>query len=946
MRVDIHVEKEVIMKRLLLSLICLLAAFVVRGEVYSGDCGAPGSDVHWTLDTSDSILYITGTGTWGADNGRWSSIVIKSVHVGAGITAIDSAAFRWHHKTNDIHIGQDVAYIAPNAFSHNMYLSAIYVDANNMHYSDYDGLLCNKAQNKLVKCPDYFCTRDGHDITGLWVHGGIRSYALPATIDTICSFACSEMNIFQDWADRYYIFEFRLGDNVKLIEPNAFFEPVYDPSKIIAFASSATMPPVVTESSFSVFHLDEITVTAQYYNYWRFKKTPVWMDMNITYGTQNYFTGTCGDNLNWRYGCYTKQLEIYGSGEMYNFEDEFSVPWGGFREYMQTVSFQCTTPTNIGDFAFYHMDSLTTLVLPTITRSIGKCAFSECPMLTSVTTGDSVAYVGDSAFAGCPLLQSSSAFKIGGRKFTHLGDYAFRDCASLTSGGTGDNVMEYVGVGAYMNTGIINLSFGKYDTVPAYFCSGCSALTKVVYSGSPSVIGRNAFAGCSQLPWPVNGNHGFFIGSVKVVGDSAFAGCANMEVLQGWYNNNNLEYIGDYAFAGCSKLTGLFYVKSVAQNIGAHAFDGTGFTSVWVDGSVPCSLGVEAFPATVTKVTVPLGSLNAYKTAPVWNMLPCTTGEYSANIGRVGATYAILSAQGEHADSCYVEGFDIVNSNIVGLQPETHYDFTAYVVTTAGDIEGPYMLSATTNALEFYAPSVEKDTFMLRVHWASNALADDSAGVEFKIQGEETSTPVPIMAISQWDAVADYIINRSIGDTWTCQYRQYYKSADRTYYGEWNSISSSAQSSVIPPQMDGYVMDVQYNSATLRCGIIPGSVPITDITADFYAHGGETLSCHVEPEYHGEDSITIVGTDLLPETEYYVPVSAYYPVYYEGAEYKMPVTVYLYFTTGPAPTGLEEILPDKSDWSDKADKAKKILHNGQIYIIRENKIYNLTGQRI
>ena len=60
----------------------------------------------------------------------------------------------------------------------------------------------------------------------------------------------------------------------------------------------------------------------------------------------------------------------------------------------------------IGDSAFSHCNSLTSITIPNSVTSIGKSAFSNCSSLTSVVIGDSVTSIGSYAFSYCNSLKS------------------------------------------------------------------------------------------------------------------------------------------------------------------------------------------------------------------------------------------------------------------------------------------------------------------------------------------------------------------------------------------------------------------------------------------------------------------------------------------------------------------------------------------------------------
>jgi len=83
--------------------------------------------------------------------------------------------------------------------------------------------------------------------------------------------------------------------------------------------------------------------------------------------------------------------------------------------------------TNINNFAFYHCDSLTNITIPEGVTTIGNYAFNYCQSLTNITIHQGVKAIGNYAFDDCSKLRTIELPK----SVTSLGTYAFRYCDSL-----------------------------------------------------------------------------------------------------------------------------------------------------------------------------------------------------------------------------------------------------------------------------------------------------------------------------------------------------------------------------------------------------------------------------------------------------------------------------------------------------------------------------------
>ena len=226
--------------------------------------------------------------------------------------------------------------------------------------------------------------------------------------------------------------------------------------------------------------------------------------------------------------------------------------------------------TSIGNNAFKHCSSLTSVEISDSVRTIGVFAFSDCSSLMSVTIPDSVKRIGLHAFYGCGSLMSIEVGK-GNTNYSSGNGVLFNRNKSM----------------------LIQFPRGKsgHYTIPESVTSigssfnGCSNLTSVTIPDRVKKIEVSAFGGCSSLTSVTIGN------GVTSIGVAAFEDCSSLASVT---IGNSVTIIGDYAFRSCSSLTSVTIPDSV-KRIGNSAFAySTNLTSVTIGNGVT-SIGAAAF---------------------------------------------------------------------------------------------------------------------------------------------------------------------------------------------------------------------------------------------------------------------------------------------------------------------------------------------------------------
>ena len=121
------------------------------------------------------------------------------------------------------------------------------------------------------------------------------------------------------------------------------------------------------------------------------------------------YSGSCGDDLSWRFDPESGVLTLEGSGEM---DDCWGgAPWSAFSDQIRTVSLPQGL-TCVADGAFSECAALTELLLPDTVTQIGWYAFSGCAALTEITVPGSVEEIGEgpsSSAPPCPPCASAAA---------------------------------------------------------------------------------------------------------------------------------------------------------------------------------------------------------------------------------------------------------------------------------------------------------------------------------------------------------------------------------------------------------------------------------------------------------------------------------------------------------------------------------------------------------
>ncbi|GHT20682.1 hypothetical protein AGMMS4957_08280 [Bacteroidia bacterium] len=535
---------------------------------YSSDTRAPW----YSSSTSITTVVINSGVTSIGSQAFWDCDGLTSVTIPNSVTSIEDWAFAGCSGLTSVTIPNGVTSIGDDAFSFCTNLTAINVDIGNTEYSSVDGVLSNKNQNSLLKCPEgkqgtftipnsvtsieRYAFRDCRGLTSVTIPNsvtsiglgafsscsGLTSVDIPNSVTSIEDYAFSSCHGLESvsvaWSTPlnisgfyYYNSVFNFGNGEFQVRPNSV-QLIVPESAAAAYAAA-----------------DE------------------WKDFYIA-GTESPIiaSGTCGDNLTWELKLRT--LTISGTGAMSNFLVSdgagATTPWYSANTVIKTVVIDAGV-TSIGNGAFYDCRYLTSVTIPESVTSIGEHAFYACFYLTSVDIPNRVTSIGTGAFGYCSGLTSIDI----PNSVTSIGDYAFYDCSSLTGALTIPDDVTNIGWGAF------------------YGCSGLTgALT--IPDGVTS-IETQTFYGCSGLTGALTIPDG-----VTSIEKKAFYDCSGLTSVT---VPNSVTSIGESVFYGCSSLTAVICLATTPPSL-----DNSNFGSVSID-----TLYVSA------------GSLNDYQNDPSWS---------------------------------------------------------------------------------------------------------------------------------------------------------------------------------------------------------------------------------------------------------------------------------------------------------------------------------------
>ena len=318
--------------------------------------------------------------------------------------------------------------------------------------------------------------------------------------------------------------------------------------------------------------------------------------------------------VKWDYNTDNATLTVSCDGKMPHYSAG-GQPWNEYNSEIQRLIIQ-SGATSISNSAFYGMDKLKDVEIPSTVKSIGSSSFQNCFALERIKLPKSITLIGDMSFYRCTNLYSidfdANIKKIGKYAFGYA--YDFSNNPTIISNDikiygykgseaekyANDNKIQFIDKSDYITelqysfdetTGTLLISgqcpIRDYDNFKnkAPWADKKDKIKKIIIEEGITRIGKYSFNECPNLesismPSTITsvGAYAFnsckalselqLSDSIKVIESHAFNFCIKIPSLT---IPKSTVQIGEYAFANCIGLTNIEFEKGVVE-IGDYAF--------------------------------------------------------------------------------------------------------------------------------------------------------------------------------------------------------------------------------------------------------------------------------------------------------------------------------------------------------------------------------------
>ena len=355
-------------------------------------------------------------------------------------------------------------------------------------------------------------------------------------------------------------------------------------------------------------------------------------------------SGTCGNNLTYRYVESTKTLTISGSGAM---KDYSTSPWNSYADRILKVVIGKGV-TTIGNYAFEDCKEIKTVVIPDGVTSIGRSAFNNCENLSSVKMPQGLKTIGERAFWDCINLVEATI----PNSVTSIGSKAFMYCENL-SRVILPNQLKTIEEGTFrdcdnLETIVIPASVTSIGEDAFSFCERLSSVT---IPNSVTSIGKSTFSCCSALKTVTIPN------SVLTLGEKAVYNCVR---LTSFVVPEKVTSIGDKTFHNCDNLRTVTFPAGLKEMGDEVIHSCESLKEIKMLATTPPTVTDKTFDNYNATLKVPYSALTVYQNTVPWSNFTITALTNDDLVVKKCAKPVISYANGEISFSCETPGVEFV----------------------------------------------------------------------------------------------------------------------------------------------------------------------------------------------------------------------------------------------------------------------------------------------
>jgi hypothetical protein len=504
------------MKKRILSLmlalclaLTLLPGTASAAVVASGECGAEGGNVTWSLDDAGT-LTVSGTGEmkdFTYDGVQNLMQLAEILVIENNVTSVGAKMFWASHTLTRVILPPSLRKIGAEAFYDCGELVEIIIPDGLTEIGEAAFQGCSKLSN--VSIPDSVRSIERYTFVGC---SSLTNITIPESVTRIEYFA--------------FPASCKLSD--------VYYSGSMEQWREITFGSSSSYLYGNEGLETAAIHCSDGIIGAV--------RTDV-----VTSGE----CGAQGNNLTWMLDK-AGTLTISGTGAMRDYSNTTIPPWQSYRSSIKAIDIQ-NGITRIGSWAFANCKNLTSVTIPDSVTSIGYLAFWECSSLAGIKIPDNVTSIEYRAFDGCSALASVNI----PRSMTRLENSIFSGCSSLTSVTIPENITS---IGEYAFDSCTKLKSvvlpNSLTELGRSAFSSCSSLESIIIPEGVTSIGLYTFSSCSSLVELV------IPSKVTSIDAYAFSGCTSLKSVT---IPVGITEIPSDVFDRCESLSDVYYSGTKAQ---------------------------------------------------------------------------------------------------------------------------------------------------------------------------------------------------------------------------------------------------------------------------------------------------------------------------------------------------------------------------------------------